>query len=103
MKNAKEEFLNHVKNNDVLCAEIIFGNEDYVDNKKYILKIGYSKNDLYSFLFKLNFEYDNGYGRQELFGNIWYKNGDWSERFEYDGSECWHHKSLPNIPDYLRG
>ena len=43
-----------------------------------------------------NFEYDAGYGRQEIpvdiviVGDNW-----WMERSEYDGSECWEFKELP--------
>ena len=40
----------------------------------------------------LDFEYDNGYGSQELFGEIIFKDGSWLERGEYDGSEWWSYK-----------
>lgn len=50
------------------------------------------------FLRSLNFEYDNGYGGQELYGTIWYDDGSWSERGEYDGSEWWEHKKCPEYP-----
>ena len=40
-------------------------------------------------------EYDNGYGGQELFGTIVYKDGTWLERGEYDGSEWWEYRKLP--------
>lgn len=39
--------------------------------------------------------YDNGYGGQELFGTIVFKDGTWLERGEYDGSEWWEHRKLP--------
>lgn len=39
--------------------------------------------------------YDNGYGGQELFGTIVYKDGTWLERGEYDGSEWWECRQLP--------
>lgn len=47
---------------------------------------------------ELNFEYDNGYGSRELYGTIWYEDGTWSERCEYDGSEWWEHKQCPELP-----
>lgn len=43
----------------------------------------------------LDREYDSGYGRQELDGTIWLKDGTWLERYEYDGSERWEHKAVP--------
>ena len=46
----------------------------------------------------LDFEYSDGYGCQELQGTIWYSDGTWSERGEYDGSEWWEHKERPPLP-----
>ena len=43
----------------------------------------------------LDVEYDSGFGTQELFGYIWYVDGSWSEREEYEGSEWWCHKVKP--------
>lgn len=36
-----------------------------------------------------NLEYDAGFGTQELYGYVWFKDGSWLERHEYDGSEEW--------------
>ena len=51
-----------------------------------------------NFLDQIDFEYDNGFGCQELFGTIWYEDGTWSSRGEYDGSEWWEYNSCPKIP-----
>ena len=48
---------------------------------------------------RLNFSYDNGYGHQEISGVIWYTDGTWSERDEYDGSEWWVHRACPPLPE----
>ena len=45
----------------------------------------------------MNFEYDNGFGGQELYGTIWLKDGTWCTRGEYDGSEWWEHHERPDI------
>ena len=45
----------------------------------------------------LDIEYSSGYGNQELHGVIWYEDGTWSDRVEYDGSEWWEHRALPAI------
>ena len=96
--NAKEEFLKHIGNKQVLCVQI----SDYDDTRSINLKVGYSAFDFDKFLDQLDYEYDNGFGGQELYGVIWYKDGTWSERGEYDGSEWWEYKSCPVIPDYLK-
>ena len=46
-------------------------------------------------------DYDSGYGSQQLFGTIWYKDGTWSTRGEYDGSEWWKYNSCPELPKLL--
>jgi len=44
---------------------------------------------------ELNFEYDNGFGVQELYGYVLLDDNDWLERHEYDGSEWWEYKKYP--------
>jgi len=104
MCNCKNEFLEAVKGKDILCASIEYG-KDYWDEdakKHNVLKVGFTETDFNLFLESLNYEYDSGYGGQEVFGFIWYKDGTWSERGEYDGSEWWEYKSCPVVPDNLR-
>ena len=101
--NAREEFIKHTEGRKVLCAEIYKG-PDYYDPEERLcfrLKLDYTETDLQEFLRSLNFEYDNGYGGQEIYGTIWYDDGSWSERGEYDGSEWWEHKKCPDYPSEL--
>jgi hypothetical protein len=43
-----------------------------------------------------DFEYDDGYGAQEIASDLVVVGTDWwLERHEYDGAERWEHKSLP--------
>ena len=104
MANAKEDFLSEVEGKQVLCAKLGTG-LDFYDNVyeiEYILPIGHT-DELYSkFLNTLDFEYDSGYGGQELYGFIWYIDGTWSERGVYDGSEWWEYMTVPAIPNELR-
>lgn len=44
---------------------------------------------------KLNFKYDNDFGKQELFGYVVFKDKTWLERDEYDGREWWEYKCCP--------
>lgn len=49
-----------------------------------------------------DFEYDAGYGSQELFGCILFEDGSWLEREEYDGSEWWEYHRAPTVEDLLQ-
>lgn len=103
--NAKKELLGIVKQNNVIikCARLHFGTSWYSDKESnYIdLKIGYSEDDFNIFLEKINREYDSGYGEQELFGEVWFDDGTWLDRGEYDGSEWWNFQKVPEIPQDL--
>lgn len=99
--NCKQEFLMQIKRKKVICAEIVYISDYNDPGTLYILQTNYTRADYKRFVNTLDFEYDNGLGRQELFGTIWYANGTWAERGEYDGSEWWVHKKCPNIPERL--
>ena len=102
--NARKEFIEHIGNREVLCAKIATGEyNDYDDQefKTFLLKKDYTELDYLNFLSQINYIYDSSYGGQELFGTIWYKDGTWSIRGEYDGSEWWEHVSKPEIPKEL--
>lgn len=44
--------------------------------------------------------YYSGYGIQELYGTIVFKDNSWLERGEYDGSEWWQRCQTPKEPDW---
>ena len=106
--NAKEEFLDHINDvsrhysTTVLCVEI--NCDDHVIQnfdekvKDFYLTTGWDEDEWSKFLSNLDFDYDEDYGSQNLFGTIWYKDGTWSDRGEYDGSEWWNHNRCPEIP-----
>lgn len=99
MINARDEFIEHIEDRTVKCAYIKYGYEySYKEQTYHILPVEYTKEQCAQFLQSLDFEYDDGFGAQELFGTIWYTDGTWSERGEYDGSEWWEHLKLPPIP-----
>jgi len=91
MENAKQEIIEHIKDRQVKFVKIVFGTRYSGSPQNKI------EGDLNSVLPQLNFNYDSGYGGQELFGYIWYEDGTWSERGEYDGSEWWEHKTVPTM------
>lgn len=100
MKNAKKEFLAEIEGKKLVCA--LVGKEiDY--SWKYdwkILKNDYSPEDLETFLTSIDFEYDAGYGGQELFGIILFEDS-FSDRGEYDGSEWWENHKMPTIEEVI--
>jgi hypothetical protein len=51
---------------------------------------------------KLDFDYEDGFGCQNLYGNIWHEGGTWQSRGEYDGSEWWEYFELPEVPKECR-
>ncbi|OOC83296.1 hypothetical protein [Enterobacter cloacae] len=107
MRNAREEFIEHVTKPDmprIKCAIVKYGYNFWDDDcqKELLLHEGYSELFYNLFLQKLDFKYDDGYGGQELFGNIWYEDGTFSIRGEYDGSEWWEYMHCPPIPENLR-
>lgn len=92
--NAKDELLSHIKEHhveyDVEYVKIVYC--PYYGEDKLLIE-----GTLSEVLLELDFEYDEGYGSQELFGFIWYNGCTWSERSEYDGSECWQYKKRPDL------
>ncbi len=103
MANAKKEFLRHIKERKVLCASISYKDcwDHESDFKDFNLIVNHTEEQYNAFIESLDFEYDAGYGGQELFGTIWYKDGTWSDRGEYDGSEWWNYHECPIVPKFL--
>ena len=77
-------------------------NETPPPSKTITLKEGHTVEEFHKFLNELDFQYDRGYGSQELFGTIWLEDGKWLTRSEYDGSEEWVLHTIPHIPAHLR-
>lgn len=99
--NAKEEFLNTTKDVTVIAASIEKLSYFHDDKNFYKLKLLYNQKDYNIFLKSLDFEYDDGYGSQNLSGIIFCENNIWFERGEYDGSEWWEKHKYPNLKDYF--
>lgn len=100
--NAKVELLKRLKDvpHKVKCAKIskeVWGK----DIKPSLLKCNYTDEDWDKFLNSLDFNYNCGYGGQELYGTVWFENGTWLSRGEYDGSEWWEFNETPDIPEEL--
>ena len=107
MINAKKELVEDIEDItkkhsvSVKCAWVKY-TEDYSGNGKHTyLPAGFSADEFADFLKEIDFDYDDGYGCQELFGNVWFDDGSWLDRGEYDGAEWWSYRRIPEIPAYL--
>ena len=65
------------------------------------LKKGHTDQEFEEFMKELDFDYDAGYGAQFIDGTVWFGDGTWLSRGEYDGSEWWQYLGTPKIPDHL--
>ena len=104
MRNAREELKGQLTGRaKIKCALIKkFDSYDLEEPfQKFELKVNHTEEELESFLESLDFEYDAGFGLQELFGTVWLEDGTWFTRGEYDGSEWWEYRKLPEIPAEL--
>lgn len=95
--NAKLEFLRVTEGFKVLCSTITIC-QSWDGGTTFNLKPGYTPEQYNLFIEHLDFDYDDGYGTQHLFGTIWCEDGAWFNRHEYDGSECWECHQYPTIP-----
>jgi hypothetical protein len=104
MVNCKDVFLREIEGREVRCAEIIYGSIDWAEKYRRVARLteSFSDSEYTSFLSQIDYEYDSDYGGQKVFGYIWYTDGYWSEREEFDGSEWWENRSCPEIPKELK-
>lgn len=107
MINAKKELVNSLDDItkeysvSVKCAWVKGKSYSRASNIHGYLPLGFQPFELISFLKELDFEYDDGYGIQHIDGIVWFDDGSWMERAEYDGSEWWEYKRTPEIPSFL--
>ena len=112
MTNAKEELQGILERTKsvIKCAYITTtrfnywdDHDNYVEPAPILLKEGHTPAEYEEFLQKLDFEYDSGYGGQELHGTVWLvEEHTWLERGEYDGSEWWEYMKCPKVIDELK-
>ena len=98
--NAKQELLKIVNDNNITILKIDINYYGDVDNKcktdtKHITSLD-----------ELDFDYDAGYGVQDLYGIVYCKasNDDpvWLTRGEYDGSEWWTINTIPEFYNTIK-
>lgn len=89
--NAKQELIEHIEGKPVKYVSI---EHEFEYGKRLTIEGALDK-----VLTDLDFEYNDDFGSQKLFGTIWYEDGTWSDRDEYDGSEWWVHRQCPPLPN----
>lgn len=101
MKNLLKETLDGMAIEEF--AERIAWAKLYIDTdneqRTICLEPEHTEEDAMEFLKKLDFEYDNDFGWQEIYGLIMFNDNTWLERREYDGSEWW---DCCEIPEYSK-
>ena len=98
--NAKNEFLEFkIDKPAIKCAKIWECHYmiDEADRKQALLNVGFTHDDFKDFVEKLDFEYDEDFGSQQLDGIIWFTDGTWASR----GPEWWDYNKCPEIPKEL--
>lgn len=83
MKNAKEELIKKIGTTNIVWAKIDYPLHDVV------LAPNHTTEEKKAFFDKLDFNYDNGYGMQFIYGTVMLSDNSWLERREYDGGEWW--------------
>ena len=91
--NAKQELLSTLKDINKTIDDI--SDMVFIDKRDY----GHT---VIKDIDNLDFDYDSGYGLQELGGVVVFKDGSWLERGEYDGSEWWEYKKTPTKEDIIK-
>ena len=98
--NAKQELLKIVNTNNLTILKIdikYYGNisNNRKTNTKFITSLD-----------ALDFDYDAGYGVQELYGIVYCKdsnsNPTWLTREDYDGSEWWKINTIPEFYNTIK-
>ena len=85
---AKESLLKHIKDNKVDYVQIRW--VDYDNDAEETIQ-----GELEEVLPLLDFEVEH----YEIFGTIWYTDGSWSVRNEYNDVYYWEHLNRPIMPD----
>ena len=84
--NAREELINFIGECNKIIEDI-----DYL----HIYVKGIEITSIEEINKLSNITYNSGYGTQELYGAVVFKDKSWLERGEYDGSEWWKYKTVP--------
>lgn len=104
--NARDElarfmFERNLKAEDVAAATITFMRypAQKPRPKTFVLGTTHTAEQAGWFWAFLHRDYHAGYGPQQMFGTIWFKNGAWAERTAKDSAEWWEYRVRPPAPE----
>ncbi len=98
MQNLLRETIEELKENGKSESDVLWVGRGY--DTLYVKPYKTTWED---FKKKANFEYDDGYGGNEIPMDLIVVGKDfWLERHEYDGSEWWEFKSMPIEPKEIK-
>jgi len=98
MTNAQKEILELLdKNNVKLESAVISIDIGYQESSQDFLKPNHTPAEWCQFMNAIDRNYNSGFGIQELSGVLWFTDGTWATRGEYDGSEWWEHHRKPSF------
>lgn len=83
----------------LVCAEVEYTADVCSGEQTFCLRKGHKDQDLACFYDSLHIEYNKGHGMQHVVGTLWFADGSWAERAEYDGSEWWESRTRPPTPE----
>ena len=104
MVNLLKETIRELEVNGRTEADVLWVGRDYIKYSRFrdSERITY-KSTWKDFCAKADFEYDDGYGGNEIPMDLIVVGKDfWLERHEYDGSEWWEFKEMPEEPEETR-
>ena len=92
-------------NADLLAVDIRLDTSKYglqKNDERIKVKFMMSKEDksIEELLSPIDRNYNSGFGTQYLFGVVWFTNGIWATRYEYDGGEWWDLHVYPSLSDF---
>lgn len=105
MANLLKETIECLEDNGKMPSDVLWvGRSKYsccgYEAGKAIYKLQYYKSTWRDFCSKADFEYDAGYGLPEIPTDLIVVGKDfWLERHDYDGSEWWEFKTIPEEPE----
>lgn len=102
--NLLKETIDELKASGKTESDVLWVGRSYRDYSRYPeYECVIYKSTWEDFRSKANFEYDNGYGSNEIPMDLIVVGKDfWLERAEYDGSEWWEFKEMPEEPKETR-
>ena len=96
--NLLQETIQILKEHNKTLQDVLWIGSSITDGSSYRLN---TRTTVEDFVIRANQNYDDGYGREEVnMGLIVVGENFWLERHEYDGSEWWEYKEMPNISDF---